>query len=131
MKRLKLLYRGLRSWIFPHRFGRWTRKYFLTDAIHFLMRNISRSPLWSSWFIFLLMSYTFEKEYKQKSSVELLIHALTDVIYFLKRNISRSPMWSSWFFFLIDTLLIRNKKKSSLELLVYFPTDFIYLSIRI
>ena len=35
--------------------------------------SISRSPLWSSWFISLLISYTSNKKYEQKSFVELLV----------------------------------------------------------
>ena len=45
------------------------------------IRNISRSPLWSSWCISSLISYTSNMEYKQKSSVELLVYFLTDFMY--------------------------------------------------
>ena len=65
-------------------------KYFLhylhdlcgTDFIHFRIKNISRSPLWSSWSISSLIPCTFDKEYKQKSSVELLVYFRTDFIHF-------------------------------------------------
>ena len=109
------------------------------------MRNVSSHPLWSSWCISLLISYTSNEEYKQKSSVELLVYSFTDFICLHQEykqkpsmellvhcltglmNISRSPLWSS----LIISLLISwtfNKEyeqKLSVELLVYFLTDFI------
>ena len=57
-------------WCIPHR------------CHTFLIGNISRSPLWSSWFISLLTSCTSNKEYKRKSSMELLLYFLTDFIHF-------------------------------------------------
>ena len=47
--------------------------YFLIE-----IRNMSRSPLWSSWSIFLMTSFTSNEDYKQKSSMELLVYFLTD-----------------------------------------------------
>ena len=116
-----------------------------------LIWNISRSPLWSSWFISLLISCTCNMEYKQKPSVELLVYFLTDFIHFcwgiwtevlcgapglfpywfhtlLIRNMSRSPLWSSWSSSLLIsyTSNMEYKQKSSVELLVYFLTVFIH-----
>ena len=46
------------------------------------MRNIRRSPLWSSWFVFLLISYMLNQEDKEKSSVELMVCFLIDFRHF-------------------------------------------------
>jgi hypothetical protein len=67
------------------------------------MRNISRSPSWSSWSISFLISYTLNKEYEQKSSVEFLVYSLTDFVFFKAKY----------------------ESKSFVELLVYFNTDSI------
>ena len=94
-------------------------------------RSISRSPLWSSWFISLLIQYTLNEEYKYKSSVELLGYLLTDFIdFYLVRNISRSPLWSSWAISLLIpyTFNKKYKQKSSVELLVHFLTDSIHFN---
>ena len=65
---------------------------------------MSRSPLWSSWSSSLLISYTSNMEYKQKSSVELLVYFLTDFY----------------------TANKEYKQKSSVELLISFLTHFIH-----
>ena len=54
---------------------------FLTDFLPFSMRNMSRIHMWSSWFISLLIS-CIQTEYKQKSSVELLVYFLTKCVHF-------------------------------------------------
>ena len=99
------------------------------------IRNISRSPLWSSWFISSLISYASkeykqkssvelpgsslqipyisDEEYKQKSSVQLLAYFLTDFIHVSDRNMSRSPLWSSWCICpLISYILIQSISRS-------------------
>ena len=65
--------------------------YFLTDMFLFtyrfhtrLMRNISRSPLWSSWSISLLISWR------------------------MIRNTSRSPLLSSWFISLLISYICKK-----------------------
>ena len=75
--------------------------------VYFLIeiRNMSTSPLLSSWFISLLISYISNKEYKQKSSMELLVCSLL----------------------ISDTSNKEYKQKSSVELPVDFLTDFLHL----
>ena len=65
--------------------------------------------------ISLLISNTFNKEYKQKSSVELLVYFLIEI-----RNMSRSPLLSSWSISLLISYISNKeyKQKSSMELLV-------------
>ena len=79
-------------------------------------------------FISLLISYAFDKEHKV--SVELLVHFLTDSEHSQMDNISRNALWSSW---LISVLISHtsnkeHKEKSSMELLVHFLTDSIHFS---
>ena len=110
--------------------------------------NISSSPLRSSWLISSTTSYIAQKEYKQKSYMELLVYLPTDFMCSMT-NICRSPLWH-WcstslstpynlnnstsrsplmrilidFLLDVDTLVVRIiRGESSVNLLCYFLTD--------
>ena len=44
----------------------------------FLIGTTCRSPQWTHWSISILNSYSFDWEYEQMSSVELLVYVLAD-----------------------------------------------------
>ena len=85
-----------------------------------------RSSLWSSLSIYLLIPSTINKEYKQKSFVELLVQILTDSVHFAAMNDkNRSHQWSSLSIYLLipSTFNKEYKQKSFMELLVHILTD--------
>ena len=84
----------------------------------------------------LLFSSIFNEEYKERSSVEILVYVeflvyfLTSFCTLLTRNMRSSPLRSSWLISSVTSYIAAEeyKQKSYVELLVYFLTDFIYLS---
>ena len=86
------------------------------------MRNISSSPLWSSWFTSSLTPDILSEGIYQKSYVELLVYLLTDFILFME-NISRSPLWYCWSNSLLVSYNLNNEyeQKSSHEAPDVFP----------
>ena len=92
----------------------------------FGVRNISRSPLWGPWSISSLMSYNFDEECKLKSSV--LHYSVATVIY---ERISYILVYIS-----IDSQIYsytshkEYELKSSVGLLLYFLRDLIHFHWR-
>ena len=77
------------------------------------IRNLSRSPLLSSWSISLLTSFTFNEKYRQSASV-VLVHFSTDFIHF------QYAMSAKGFDFLNDTFNNEYKQKSSVDFCLYW-----------
>ena len=104
------------------------------------MNNISKSRLWSWWYISLLISLTLQKEYKPKFSVEVLGHVFTKqkssaelLVYFriefihlrqeYKQESSVEPSYiSHW----LCRLSIRSVSRSHLRAWLPTPTPAIF-----